>query len=391
MEINQLYKDFIDTNIIRNIDDLIEILKNFPFYYKIEKYDNIDVIKIRKTSRTDLYSSVDLENKEYKKMLSNMIINKYNYMDYYYFGKEKNEITTDNLFSLLNRDIKLKDFSFYKYNDNIEYHLCYVNSKWCITSKNKFDIFSIQNKNKFEKYTLYELLLKAFNWHKINLNTISKKYNYVFTLNTLESNLTVSEHIHLKLQILTIIDKKTNKEIDLNEQNIIKLRKPLNIIFDDIFHLKRDINISNNQKLIIKNNKTNKKYIYNYPKFNIKYIYLNNFNNNPIQNILDLIGENNIDTLIDLFPIYKNFIQNFVYMFEKKKDYLLQKYINIYIKKNINNEYQPYDKELLAKIHLVYRSTRNKIKREHIHYILLSLSIDKINKIFKINYQLEEI
>lgn len=393
MNINKTYKKFIDHNLINNIDDLIEILENYPYYYIVDRHPGIDLLKIRKTARTDLYESFE-EYKKYKKILTNMVINKYNHMDFYYFGKEIKEINQIELYSILNKDIKLKKFSFYKYNDNIEYHLCYLNNKWSITTKDQLDIFSIQKKSLFENYTLYELFFKSLTLHNIDLNHINKDHNYIITLNTPETYLTVQENHHIILQIITIINKKTNVGIEINKKNLSRLKininKPNKIFFEDIFHFKKDILFSNNQKLIIKNNETEEKYIYNYPKFNKIYTILKKFNIDPIANIKELIFDENIDILINTFPLYKYFVNNFRKLINDKIDFLMKRYIDIYIKKDFNGEYLPYDQELLLKIHLVYRRTKRKIKKDDIRFILFNIDTKKLNKIFDINYQLLE-
>jgi hypothetical protein len=394
MEVNKLYKKFIESNIINNYNELIEILKTFPYYYKINEYQNI--IKITKTSRSDLYARIDdefLEHKKYKKILTNLIINKDNYMDIYYFGEENEEINQDKLYKLINGDIKLKNFTFYKSNDNIEYHICYVNNKWSITTKNKLDIYSIQQKNLFEPNTLYELLFKSFHYYQININQLNKEYNYVFSLNTPETNLTILENRdYIDLKIVTIIKKETNEEIKLNRENMKKFNLKINILskimFEDIFHFKKDIYLSNNQKLIIQNNETNEKYIYNYPKFDIRYTFLKEFNDNPIDNIKLLLRDERIETFMNYFPIYTNFIKKFDNQIREKTKYLFNRYVDVYIKKNENIEYCPYDKELLEKIHFIYRRTNRKIKRVDILDLLLYLPSIKIIKIFNIDYEL---
>ena len=394
MDIKKLYLDFIDHNLINNVNDLMDILENYPYYYKIEKHEDLDLLKITKSARTDLYDSVQEEYKKYKEILTNMVINKYNHMDFYYFGKEKKAIDEKELYSILNRDVKLKKFSFYKYNDNIEYHLCYINNKWSISTKNQLDIYSIQKKSLFENYTLYELFFKALSMHKIDLNNIDKNHNYIITLNTPESYLTVQENHHINFQIIAIINKKTNKEIEINKKNLRKFKlninKPLKMFFEDIFHLKKDILLSHNQRLIIENNETGKKYIYNYPKFNIAYTILKNFNIDPIHNVKHLLYEDKIDILINLFPIYKFFVNNFRKIINEKVVYLMKRYIDIYIRKDFVGEYLPYDQELLLKIHLIYRRTKRKIKRDDVRFLLLNLDTKKINKIFNVNYQLLE-
>ena len=244
-DIKKIYQEFINYNFINNINDLTDILENYPYYYKIDKHPDLDILKIRKSGRSDLYESVDQEYKKYKEILTNMVINKYNHMDFYYFGKEIKEINEKELYSILNRDIKLKRFSFYKYNDNIEYHLCHINDKWSITTKNQLDIYSIQKKSLFETYTLYELFFKALSIHKIELNHIDKNYNYKITLNTPESYLTVQENNHINFQIIAIINKKTNEEIEITKKILRKLKLltlnlPLKFFFEDIFHFKKD-------------------------------------------------------------------------------------------------------------------------------------------------------
>ena len=59
-------------------------------------------------------------------ILDNMIINKLNYLDFYYFGKNKQEIVSKELLKKLNIDINLKKHIFYKHNDHIKYYLCYT-------------------------------------------------------------------------------------------------------------------------------------------------------------------------------------------------------------------------------------------------------------------------
>ena len=395
MNIHQIYKSFIDSNLIDNIHDLTELLEGYPYYFKIEKDLNVDVIQIKKTKKTDLYDSLLDHYKEYKKILQNMLINKYNHMDYYYFGDEKKEINKIELLSLLTtKDIKLKKFTFYNYNDNIKFYICYINNKWSITTKNQLDIYSINKKSLFEMYTLYELFFKALTIYKININHFDKKFNYIFTLNTFDTNLIINTKNIVNLEIETIIDKKTNINIKINKENLKKLNltlinTPIKIFFNDIFHFKRDIELSNNQRLIIINNENNHKYIYNYPKFNIKYIYLNNFNIDPVDNIKNLLSFGNIDILLSLFPLYSEFVSNFIKIIDIKVNYLMKRYTEIYIKKNDTfSEFFPYDKELLNKIHLTYRRNRRKIQKADIRFILLNLDTKKIKKIFPINYQL---
>ena len=394
MNINQIYKSFIDSNFINNINELTEILVGYPFYYKIEKDINVDVIQIKKTIRTDIYNSLD-HYREYKKILPNMLINKYNHMDYYYFGNEKKEVTKTELFLLLNKNIKLKEFTFYNYNNNIEFYVCYINNKWNITTKNQLDIYSINKKSLFETYTLYELFVKALTIYKLNINHFNKKFNYIFTLNTYETNLVINKKNVINLQIETIIDKKINVDIEINKKNLKKLNlininTPKKIFFNDIFHFKRDIELSNNQRLIIQNNE-NEKYVYNYPKFNIRYSYLNDFNKDPVDNIKKLLFHEKINILLNLFPLYTYFVTNFIKILQVKVEYLMKRYTEIYIKKDdIYYEYLPYDKELLNKIHLIYRRTKRRIQKEDIRLILLNLDTKKIKKIFPINYHLCE-
>jgi hypothetical protein len=159
-------------------------------------------------------------------------------------------------------------------------------------------------------------------------------------------------------------------------------------MFEDIFHFKKDIYLSNNQKLIIQNNETNEKYIYNYPKFDIRYTFLKEFNDNPIDNIKLLLRDERIETFMNYFPIYTNFIKKFDNQIREKTKYLFNRYVDVYIKKNENIEYCPYDKELLEKIHFIYRRTNRKIKRVDILDLLLYLPSIKIIKIFNIDYEL---
>ena len=395
MNIHQIYKSFIDSNLINNIHNLIELLEGYPYYFKIETDLNIDVIQIKKTEKTDMYDSLLDHYKKYTKILQNMLINKHNHMDYYYFGDEKKEINKKELLSLLTiKDIKLKKFTFYNYNDNIKFYICYINNKWSITTKNQLDIYSINKKSLFEMYTLYELFFKALTIYKININHFDKKFNYIFTLNTFDTNLIINTKNIVNLEIETIIDRKTNINIKINKENLKKLNltlvnTPIKIFFNDIFHFKRDIELSNNQRLIIINNENNDKYIYNYPKFNIKYIYLNNFNKDPIDNIKNLLIYDKIDILLSLFPLYSIFVSNFIKTIDIKVDYLMRRYTEIYIKKNDTfSEFFPYDKELLNKIHLTYRRNRRKIQKADIRFILLTLDIKKIKKIFPIDYEL---
>tara|TARA_B100001971_G_scaffold36865_1_gene31840 strand:- start:3988 stop:5172 length:1185 start_codon:yes stop_codon:yes gene_type:complete len=394
MNITQKYKNFIDSNLIRSVSELVELLRGYPYYFKTETDLIIDVIQIKKTIKTDIYNSLEPYN-EYKKFLSNMLINKYSFLDFYYFGNEKKEITKTELFTLLNKDIKLKKFTFYNYNDNIKFYVFYINNKWSITTKNQLDIYSINKKILFEKYTLYELFFKALTVYKLNVNHLNKDFNYVFILNTSDTNLVINEQNVVDLQIETIIDKKTNIDIEINKKNLKKLNlvninTPKKIIFNDIFHFKKDIELSNNQRLIIQNNENNEKYIYNYPKFNMRYIYLNDFNKDPVDNIKKLFFHDKLDILLGFFPLYAIFVSNFIKTIDVKVEYLMRRYIEIYIKKDTFGEYLPYDKELLSKIHLIYRRTRRRIQKEDIRFLLLNLDTKKIKKIFLINYQLCE-
>jgi len=155
-----------------------------------------------------------------------------------------------------------------------------------------------------------------------------------------------------------------------------------------MFHFKKDINLSFNQRLIVKNIETNEERIYNYPKFRRFYILLENFNTDPIKNIFQLIENGQLDLFLNHFPLYKFFITNLIRTTKIKEDYLFKKYLDVYIKKTNVIDYQPYDKELLLKIHAIYQQFRRNITKLDVHNVLFQLKTEKIQKIILINYNL---
>jgi len=389
MSIRHLYNTFIERNLISDTKSLIQILVGFPYYFKIIEYNN--TILVKSTIKTDKYVFDD-EYDNYKELLRNLIINKLNYLDFYYFGKNMKEIKTNELFEKINQDIDLEKHIFYKYNHNIKYFIYFINDKWCISCEGKLDIYSLNNMSLFEKYTLYELLLQSFSINKITLNNFDKKYNYVLTLNSSSTYLTIYENSNVHLVIHSIIDKKTNIPLKLNREILdrlnLRISIPVRLYFDNMFHFKKDINLSFNQRLIVKNIETNEERIYNYPKFRRFYILLENFNTDPIKNIFQLIENGQLDLFLNHFPLYKFFITNLIRTTKIKEDYLFKKYLDVYIKKTNVIDYQPYDKELLLKIHAIYQQFRRNITKLDVHNVLFQLKTEKIQKIILINYNL---
>ena len=389
MSIVDLYNTFIDGSLIRDSQTLINTLKGFPYYFEVLEYNNTLLIKA--TKKTDEYSYSD-EFDIYKNLLRNLIINKLNHLEFYYFGKQRKEIQTIELLKELKTDMDLKKNIFYKSSHSIKYFLYYMNNNWCISSEGKLDIYSLNSMSLFEKYTLYELLFQAFTFYKITLKNFDKKYNYVLTLNSHSTFLTVFENNNVGLEIHSIINNTTNIPIVLNRKSLerlkLRLSIPVQLYFDNVFHFKKDIYLSLNQRLIIKNIETKEERIYNYPKFYILHKFLQNFNKDPIRNVFDLMDNGNLECFLNSFPLYKFFITNFIRIIKDKEDYLFKKYVNIYIRKITETEYLPYDKELLLKIHLMYQRYRRHVTRLDVHRVLFELKTEKIQKILKINYNL---
>jgi hypothetical protein len=402
MNINERYTSFLESSLIRDNETLVKVLKGFPYYCEIVDFGNILLIK--RTKKSIEYASLfllrdqDILNvinpfTDYMEILDNMIINKLNYLDFYYFGKNKQEIVSKELLKKLNIDINLKKHIFYKHNDHIKYYLCYMNNKWCVSSQGKLDIYSLNNKSLFEKYTLYELLLQSFKCKKITFENFDKKYNYVLTLNSIQTYLTIYENSNIDMEIYSIIEKKTNKIIKLNRKTLDRLKLriniPIRLYFNDLFHFKKDIMLSHNQRMIVKNIETKEEQICSYPKFTETHLLLENFNKDPVKNVYDMIKNRQLGIFMNSFPLYNYFINNLIKITNMKIEHLFKKYVNVYIKKNTDSVFLPYEKELLLRIHTIYQRYHRRITKIDVGYMLYELKTEKINKILLINYNLK--
>jgi len=389
MNTHKIYNEFLERSLITDSQSLINVVEGFPYHFKVIELENI--LLITNTIKSENYILYNDHFNQYKSLLENLIINKLNYEEFFYFGKNRKQIDTTKLFSNLHNDIKLDKHIFYKHNHNIKYYLYFANNKWCISSEGKLDIYTLENKSFFENYTLYELLLQVFYFNKIKINDFNRNYNYILTLNTKETFLTLLDDSNVQLELYSMIDKITNEEVKLNRLILDKLKInvkiPVRLYFNDLFHLKKDIYLSNNQRMIVKNIETSEEYILNYHKFNELYILLDNFIKNPVKNVFELIQNRLLNTFISNFPSFNFFITNLIVVFENKVDYLFKKYIEIYIKKK-TMVYQPYDKELLLKIHTIFQRFERKITKLDVQHVLFQLKTEKINKIMLINYNL---
>ena len=61
MNIQQKYKNFIDSNLIRSVSELVELLRGYPYYFKTETNLIVDVIQIKKTTWKPLHQWSSLQ------------------------------------------------------------------------------------------------------------------------------------------------------------------------------------------------------------------------------------------------------------------------------------------------------------------------------------------
>lgn len=366
-EINNIYNEFLNNNYISDFSDLKNVLTIYPFFCDVRQIERSSFYQINYTKKTYL----DI-NHEVTKLFNCFVVNKDNINNFFYFGKSIKNISIEEL----EKDIN--EYKIFLMFDSIKYKLFY-SDKWYIISPYYSSIKNLIEKKEFEINTLYDLFEKYKKFFKINLRNLNKNYNYTFELSNIETNLIINNY-DCFFKINSIIDKKTNKEIELNLYEIQK--------FDNIGYNKMiDIKDKKELKTLLKKDKyhylllkddNNNLYSIDFNSYKIRKKDLDNFIENPIITIIDL----KLCNRLEIFCY--NYLQLSIYI--KKIDFILDNlvryYLDLYKKEKIlkrdNLEYKQYDKEVLYKIHGIFLRYKIVITKNDVLRTLKELNISKL-------------
>jgi len=371
--IKKEYNDFLDDNYIENYDQLRNKLQNYPFYCNITVIKDTNFCQINLSNKT-----LDVDENKIMKYFNNFIINIYNIYDFYYFGNFE-FYYNDNILSS-----NLTKYNMKLYNDSIDFNIFYSN-KWIITVKNYSNINDINEKKKFEKYTLYQLITKYMNIFQINVNNLNKEYNYTFQLITNDTNLIIHNNISKpSINIKSIISKKNNKNIKITKEVIKNISNYILyntfIYFNSFNEMKKSINNNYNlHYILIEKSDDNNIIRLEYEKFKEKKYELQEFINQPLYQIIDLKIQNKLNYFKNLFPNLQIYVNDVNLLLENIVNYYLKMYRDEKVLKKNNLVYKKYDKEIIYKIHGEYLKYSITITKNDILRILKKLKNDKLN------------
>lgn len=371
--IKKEYNDFLDDNYIENYDQLRNKLQNYPFYCNITVIKDTNFCQINLSNKT-----LDVDENKIMKYFNNFIINIYNIYDFYYFGNFE-FYYNDNILSS-----NLTKYNMKLYNDSIDFNIFYSN-KWIITVKNYSNINDINEKKKFEKYTLYQLIIKYMNIFQINVNNLNKEYNYTFQLITNDTNLIIHNNISKpSINIKSIISKKNNKNIKITKEVIKNISNYILyntfIYFNSFNEMKKSINNNYNlHYILIEKSDDNNIIRLEYEKFKEKKYELQEFINQPLYQIIDLKIQNKLNYFKNLFPNLQIYVNDVNLLLENIVNYYLKMYRDEKVLKKNNLVYKKYDKEIIYKIHGEYLKYSITITKNDILRILKKLKNDKLN------------
>jgi len=371
--IKKEYNDFLDDNYIENYDQLRNKLQNYPFYCNITVIKDTNFCQINLSNKT-----LDVDENKIMKYFNNFIINIYNIYDFYYFGNFEFYYNDNNLSSDLTK------YNMKLYNDSIDFNIFYSN-KWIITVKNYSNINDINEKKKFEKYTLYQLITKYMNIFQINVNNLNKEYNYTFQLITNDTNLIIHNNISKpSINIKSIISKKNNKNIKITKEVIKNISNYILyntfIYFNSFNEMKKSINNNYNlHYILIEKSDDNNIIRLEYEKFKEKKYELQEFINQPLYQIIDLKIQNKLNYFKNLFPNLQIYVNDVNLLLENIVNYYLKMYRDEKVLKKNNLVYKKYDKEIIYKIHGEYLKYSITITKNDILRILKKLKNDKLN------------
>jgi hypothetical protein len=361
------YKEFLSHHLIDTVNELKNVLTDYPYFYQISNRHDIPYFKIIQTKKSKAYHN------HYNDILSNLIINNHNLYDFKFFGRI-NEIDLVELYSKINQDFNLENNTFYQFNDAILYHVCYIVNRWIVSTTDQFSIdINYHNLKPFETNSTNVIFANALLYHKLDLNDLNKNFNYTISLNCNDTNLTIYNYKKYDFKIINIIDNK-NKSIKLKSslKNINRnFDYPKKVVFPNIIHLKKKLHTSIDQKLLLID-EFGGKFIIDYGMFHYSNFFLKQFNLDPFSFIIKLNEQKQIHIFKQLFPKYNIFIDRLLIQFNKKLNHLFKLYKQKYIIKNQDLIFNPYEEEFLSYIQVFYHKIQKRIHKLDVYHLLLT-------------------
>lgn len=366
----QLYTNFLDENYITTYETLKNVLLTFPYYCKFIQLDlnhfkvKLSECSIQNDNEDDILNYID-----------NLVINKNNIKNYYFFSKT--------IFP-----IKMNQYKFNKNdkiiveNDYLKFYLFHDGKKWNISSGSYNNIYSLLEKIEFEPNTLGELFNKYITIYKVDLNKLNPSFNYVFGLTCFDTNLLMNEKSVSKLTLISITSKQNNKSIPVTIDRINSISRFLSY--------NKEINFSSKTSMMnfLDQNKEYKKII-----INNNYIYfthyrrfkrvLNELKNDPFK----LIIRNHNEILFNELKTMFRGLNDYLTIYKTRIDMFVKYYYNLYrdekILKKTDLVYQKYDKEIIMKIHNIYINSQVPIRESDILIVLGNLHKRKTDHIYR--------
>lgn len=372
--LNKLYRDLLNENYITDFESLKQTLSTFPYYCNVTKIAHTSYYKINSTNNSIKTTEDEESIIDY---FDNFIINKDNIYEFFNFSKVKYLLDKNNINNIKNYKMKIGY-------DYLKFYIFYTD-RWHITSYGYEDISSPFEKVIFEVYTLYELVIKYFEIFHVRFNKLNSNYNYVFGLVCNDTRLLINDCLFSKLTLLNITSKKNHENIPITLHEIRKISKYLTYEPEiSFFNKEQLINFLDKNKTYAKLNiqVDNLHYVINLEQYKTKRVLLDKIIQEPIKLFLLYHETNGIDYLKTLFPKLELYIENYKLKIKNTVKYYLKMYVDEKINKKTDLSYQKYDKEIIKKIHDLFKRHRTPVDENDIFYVIKNLRSHKLIEIF---------
>jgi hypothetical protein len=367
MSLVEKYNNFLDENNIEDIIDLMEILIQEPYNMNFSKSNtHKNLLMISHTERTELN---DISN-----IFNNIIINKEDLSEIVCNGEPIIKLLSiDNIYT--HCDYKLSNMKFFKSNDGITIKLFYNNDRWVASSNDIIDTDEVPIEN--SEFTLKFLFDTVF--PKRYYNLLNKNHVYKFGL---YHNITRNVIYHKQNSLVHI---KTYDRTSFNEVEFkLPIQEMQEITFNNLYELVNIIKYMD-WKLcgfIGYNQKTNKYFKILSESFMTAQL-LQSYDSDRLLRCLKLKHDELEDTYLKYFTEEKIFFQTINNLLDKYAKYFYHSYINIKIKKIFKpeNQFIPYEKDIIYKIHKLYIQTRINTNLDTVKIILKNYEPERLFEI----------
>lgn len=364
---------FLSENFINNYEEFSRIVVSFPYYCRITNIENTNYVRLNITENSIKSELLESNMLDY---FDNFIISKTNIKKFYFFEKTYYPL-------VINSSFKLENTEMYLEHDYLKYYLFYDGKKWILSSPGYEDISSLLEKKSFEKYTLFDMFNKYANIYNLKIEKLNPSYNYVFGISCYETNL-IMNHMSISNFCLLSISSN-NKNIKITKNELSKISKfisyPKLVNFESKKIMKSFIN-TNKEYSKIKLIKDGEYFFISLDYYKKYHRILDNIIIDPFR----LVCKNYDDFY---FNNLKNMFKSLTDLLELQRtkitvigNYFLKLYRDDKILKKENLIYLQYDKEIIQKIHNIYRTNRTPIHFPDIILVLSELPRRKTDVLF---------